>query len=331
MVLLIAPWWANAVIAERGKGRYRSSRDAITLPPTMELRQLTVFLAVAEHGSFTRAAEHLGTAQSAVSATVRRLEDELGAALLERTTHRVGLTDAGHALIPEARRTLAAADAAREAVDQVRGGLRGTVDLGTMQAQATGPVSTARFVAAFRGHHPGVQVRLRQAGSAVLADLVRDGHLDLAILGLRGRAPAGLELTALAQEPMMFACAPGHRLARRRTVELATVADEPGADLPAGWATRLNNDAAFTAAGLRRRLEYEVNDSASLVDLVRHGLAVAVMPRSLLPAGDESVLMIPLREHRHVHRVSLAVPTGRRLSRAAQALRDTILAAPPPA
>jgi DNA-binding transcriptional LysR family regulator len=293
----------------------------------VELRQLTTFLAVAEEQSFTRAGERLGTAQSAVSATVRRLEDALGVALFERTTHRVSLTDAGRALIPEARRTLAAAEGAREAVDQVRGGLRGTVRLGTMQAQAPGAISTARFVAAFRVHHPAVQVQLRQAGSAILAELVVEGHLDLAVLGIPGHPPAGLELTELAREPMMLACAADHPLASAPSVDLATVAGEPSADLPLGWGTRVNNDTAFAAAGLRRRLEYEVNDSTSLVDLVRHGLAVAVIPPSLVPAGDASIVTLPLSDAHHVHRVSLATPTGRRLGLAAQALRDTILAA----
>ncbi|MEA2443482.1 MAG: hypothetical protein QOJ12_774, partial [Thermoleophilales bacterium] len=95
----------------------------------MELRHLATFVAVAEEGSFTRASDRLHIVQSAVSAGVRTLERELGAALFDRTTHQVELTDAGHALLPEARTTLAAARAAREAVDQVRGGLRGTVTL----------------------------------------------------------------------------------------------------------------------------------------------------------------------------------------------------------
>src|SRR5579872_965288 len=101
----------------------------------MELRQLAVFVAVAEEGSFTRAADRLHIVQSAVSAGVRNLETELGATLFDRSTHKVQLTDAGRALLPEARATLAAATAARDAVDAVGGGVRGTVLLGTMQAQ----------------------------------------------------------------------------------------------------------------------------------------------------------------------------------------------------
>ncbi|WP_354699542.1 HTH-type transcriptional regulator GltC [Paraconexibacter sp. AEG42_29] len=301
----------------------------------MELRHLLTFLAVAETQSFTRAAERLGTSQSAVSATVRRLEEELEAPLFDRTTHRVDLTDAGRALVPEARGTLAAAAAAREAVDQVRGGLRGTVRLGVMQAQATGPVSTAAFVAAFRRDHAAVHVELRQAGSAVLADMVRDGRLDLAVLGNPAplsAPPAGLALTELASEPMALACHAGHRFASWPAIDLATVAAEPAADLPPGWSMRTANDRVFAAAGLRRRLEYEVNDSSSIVDLVRHGLAVALIPASLVGADDGSIATVPLTgAPDHAHRVALAVPTGRPLGLAAQALRDTILGGGVPA
>ncbi len=101
----------------------------------MELRHLAMFVAVAEEGSFTRTAGRVHVVQAAVSASVRGVERELGVELFHRTTHRVELSDAGSALLPEARRTLAAAAIAREVVDEVSGGLRGTVRLGTMQGR----------------------------------------------------------------------------------------------------------------------------------------------------------------------------------------------------
>src|SRR4029079_10579818 len=116
---------------------------------TMELRHLATIVAVAEEGSFTRASSRLHVVQPAVSAGVRTLERELGAALFDRTTHRVQLTDAGSALLPEARATLPAARTAREAVDAVRGGLRGTVTLGIMQAGASGTIDIAALLATF--------------------------------------------------------------------------------------------------------------------------------------------------------------------------------------
>jgi DNA-binding transcriptional LysR family regulator len=288
----------------------------------MELRQLETFVAVAEEGSFTRAARRLNVVQSAASAAVRRLERELDSRLFERTTHQVELTDAGAALLPEARRTLAAAAAAREAVDEVRGGLRGTVTLGAMQAQAMRALTLAELIAAFRVQHPDVEVLLRQAGSLEMATAVRDGRLDLAFVGL-GRAPAGVTLVRLAREPMQLVCSTAHPLARRQSVELGALVGEPFAELPQGWGTRVATDAAFAAAGLGRNVAYEINDTASIFDFVRHGLTVAIMPPSFTEDAT-GIAFTPIRHHVPVFETSLAVPANRRPSAAANALRETI-------
>jgi DNA-binding transcriptional LysR family regulator len=135
----------------------------------MELRHLEYFVAVAEELSFTRASRRLHVVQSGVSSSIQGLERELAAVLFDRDRHRVALTDAGHALLPEARATLAAAQAARDAVGEARGGLRGTVTVGTMQS--TGQLDVPGLLGRFHTTHPGVAVRLRlaAAGSAGLA------------------------------------------------------------------------------------------------------------------------------------------------------------------
>src|SRR5437762_2370234 len=102
----------------------------------MELRQLEAFVAVAEERNFTRAAARLYVAQSGLSATIRSLERELGAPLFLRTTRHVELTAAGQALLGEARRTLASAHAAADAVAAIEGLRRGTLTLGIMQASS---------------------------------------------------------------------------------------------------------------------------------------------------------------------------------------------------
>jgi DNA-binding transcriptional LysR family regulator len=288
----------------------------------MELRQLATFVAVAEEGSFTRASDRLRVVQSAVSATIRKLERELGVTLFDRSTHRVELADAGDALLPEARRVLAAADAAREAVDRVRGGLRGTVRLGTMQAQAMRAVSIPALLAAFRAEHPDVRVEVSHAGgSATIAERVREGRLDVAFLALPERRPAGLSLTPLAREPIMLACPPGHRLAGRDDVELSMLAEEAFAESPPGWGTRLAVDRAFAAAGVRRSVTYEVNDAASLIEFVRHGLAVAMIPPSFA-ADVPAISFVAIRHHAPVFETSIASPANRPLSAAASALRE---------
>jgi DNA-binding transcriptional LysR family regulator len=231
----------------------------------------------------------------------------------------VQLTDAGHALLPEARATLAAARAAREAVEQVRGGLRGTVNLGIMQADALGAIDTARLLAAFRAEHPDVELRARQASSAEMAAQVRDGRLDFAFLALPTRRATGLQLTPLEREPMPFAVHDGHRLGKRADVDLAATADETFADGPLDFGTRIAVDRAFAAAGLQRRVALEVNDTQTLVEFVRHGLAAAFLPTSFV-RDRAGITFVPVRHHTPVFATYIAEPTTRRASAAAAAL-----------
>ncbi|HWT93183.1 MAG TPA: LysR family transcriptional regulator [Solirubrobacteraceae bacterium] len=290
----------------------------------MELRQLETFVAVAEEGSFTKAAQRLHVVQSAVSATVRKLEAELGVTLLNRTTHRVALSDAGALLLPEARRTLEAAAGAQDVAAQLRGGLRGTVRIGTMQGQRTQSITLAALLADFRGKHPDVEFDVRQRGSADTARMLRDGQLDLGLVGLAERDAQGLDLITLAREEMVLACAPGHRLAAHTSVTLDELEDEAVADSPPGWGTRIAVDRAFGLAGARRRTAYEINDIPSIVDFVEHGLAVAVLPPSFVTATAPAVRLVPIRHHAPLFTTSVATARGRRLTTAAAALRDTI-------
>ncbi|MGZ6690043.1 MAG: LysR family transcriptional regulator [Solirubrobacteraceae bacterium] len=296
----------------------------------MELRQLAVFVAVAEEGSFTRASDRLHVVQSAVSAGVRNLERELEATLFDRTTHKVQLTDAGRALLPEARATLAAATAARDAVDAVRGGVRGTVLLGTMEAQGMRAIDVPGLIAEFRTDHPLVEVHIRHAagGSSEMAAQVRDGRLDLAFVSLPAHEVPGVELTPLAREPIMVLAPASHPLAKRRTVALAALADESLVEFPEGWGIRMANDRAFAAAGLNRTITYEVNDTAIVIDFVRHGLALGMLPASLVQSSDE-LRLIPIRGRAPQFLTTIATPSNRQLTAAARALLDTITTQPP--
>src|SRR3954469_17116911 len=156
----------------------------------MELRHFEYFVAVAEERSFTRAAARLHVVQSGVSAVIKALERDLGAALLERTSKRVVLTDAGEALLPRARAALDAARAARDAVDEVRGGLRGTLRFGILNSVAV--IDVAAVLGAFHRTNPGVALQLTVSpqGSAGLLDALADGSLDVAIVSVPGRPPS---------------------------------------------------------------------------------------------------------------------------------------------
>lgn len=284
----------------------------------MDLRHLETFVAVAEESSFSRAADRLHVVQSAVSATIRNLEREWGVALFHRTTHRVELSPEGRTLLPEARAALAAAAAVGHAVDEVRGGLRGTIRLGIMQAtQGAGGVSVAATIAAFRTQHPGVTVEVRQGGSSDQVEHVRSGELDLSFIGLPDRELPGLAFTVLAERAMVLVCWPGHRLAQRKVVELKDLVDEPFCDLPPAWGVRLANDRAFAAAGLPHPLAYEINDLATVADFVTHGLAITITMEMMLAPGLP-VAMVPIRRGPSLA-VSIVAPAERASSPAARA------------
>ncbi|WP_405445508.1 LysR substrate-binding domain-containing protein [Streptomyces achromogenes] len=244
----------------------------------MELRHLQHFVAVAEDRHFTRAAERLMVSQSGLSASIRALERELRAPLFVRTTRRVTLTEAGRALLVEAERILAQVRAAHDAVAAVQGVLRGTLALGTEQCIAG--VRVAELLAAFRGRHPDVEIRLRQAGSGELAEEVAAGRLDLAF-AYRTRADSDqLRSVSLADEPMTVLCHPDHRLAAVPAVlGPGDLTGEVFVDFHPDWGPRRTTDAAFAAAGVRRTVALEVNDVHSLLDLVDENLGIAVVPR----------------------------------------------------
>jgi DNA-binding transcriptional LysR family regulator len=289
----------------------------------VELRHLEHFLAVAEERHFTLAAARLHIAQSGLSASVRSLEHELGAELFSRTTRRVELTDAGRALLAEARRTLAAADAAREAVAAVRGLLRGTLAVGTEQCM--GAVDPVGLLSDFRLAHPGVELRLVQSGSAQLMDQLRTGELDVAFVATI-EVPDGIALSSLSCEPMVLLCRADHRLATAQEVSWPRLAGQAFVEFHPGWGARQINDAAFAAAGVSRQVAMEVNDVHTLLDLVGRGLGAAMVPQPVARKEQASGLCAIAVTDGPTWRVAVALPAGREPSPAARGFLSAVSA-----
>ena len=289
----------------------------------MELRQLECFVAVAEECHFTRAAGRLHVAQSGLSATIRALERELGAPLFVRSTRQVRLTPAGRALLAEARRALAAAGAARDAVAAAQGLLRGSLSVGTLQCQPAVdlPGALARFVE----RHPGMEIHLRQGGSDELTEQVRTGELDLALVQRPAGPGDGLTVRPLAAEPLVLACAPGRPLAGREAVAPHELTAERFVDFPAGWGTRDLADRVLGAAGAGRRVPLEVTDVHALLDLVGLGLGVALVPRHFSRKTDRA-RFLPLTGR--VPQWEVVAVTGRPASPGAAALLREFADAP---
>ena len=251
-------------------------------------------VAVAETGSFTRAAARCHVVQSALSHQIARLEKELGTRLFDRTSRRVRLTPAGAAFLPAARQCLDAAERAVAEVAAATGEIRGRLAVGVIPTVAA--VDIPAVLDDFRRRHPQVRVGLRVGGSEELIDQVGLGELDVAFLGLPPTAvPRGVAARELASDRLVAVVAPGHPLAGEEDVDLRGLSREAFVDFPAGTAGRAQSDQAFAAAGLGRDVAFEVTAPDLMARLVRRGLGVALLPSAYAPRLT-GVAMIPVTD-----------------------------------
>ena len=276
----------------------------------MELRQLQHFVAVAEEEHFTRAARRVNIVQSALSSSVRALEEELGGKLFVRSTRQVRLTATGRVFLEKARAVLDAVHEARDAVAAIQGLKQGTLSIGTVQSLPAF-LDLPSLLAEFHAQHPGVEVRLCQGSSSHLLDRIRSGWLDLAFLPLF-EPPDDVATTMIACDALVVVCPPAHALAGRKDVRIADLAQEAFVDFEPGWGTRRLVDHEFAKAGVTRRTAFEVSDLTTLLDLVRRGLGVALIPEAIAEANKASLGMAELADPEICWELVVAYAAGER-------------------
>src|SRR5277367_4941860 len=214
----------------------------------MDLRQLRYLVALAEERHFSRAAARENIAQPALSQQIRRLEDELGLTLVQRTTRRVAITEAGTVLVGRARRILAEVDAAEAEMQQLRGVFSGHITVGAMHTM--GPVDVSLALALFHARHPAVELTAREQSSEELAEMLRVDELDLAFLSVTERIEShGLSLLQLVSEELVVVMPHGHRLAARRRVRMRELAGDEFISYRAGSRLRELLESAGSHAG----------------------------------------------------------------------------------
>ncbi|MFJ5707490.1 LysR family transcriptional regulator [Streptomyces sp. NPDC093105] len=260
----------------------------------MELRQLEYFVAVAEERNFTRAAERVHISQSGVSAQIRRLEHEVGAELFDRSARTVTLTVAGEAALAHARATLASAEAVGRAVDEVTGLVRGRLTVGMVVGCTITPLFDA--LAAFRTAHPGVDVLLREDNSDRLVEYVRNGTVDLALVGTAAATPDGLDALTIISERLVAAVPPDHPLAGRKQLALRELTAHPVICMPRGTGLRAVLDQASAAQDLRPAIALEAGAADAIADLAARGLGVAVLSTSMAAAHTDRLTPLPLTD-----------------------------------
>jgi len=260
----------------------------------MELRQLEYFIAVAEESNFTRAAERVHISQSGVSAQIRQLEHELGTDLFDRSGRTATLTTAGEAALAHARTALASVAAVREAVDQVRGLVRGRIQIGMVNSCTTEPLFEA--LATFHGEYPGIEIVLSEDTSDRLIERVRAGTLELALAGIPGDVELGPHALPVVSEHLVAAVSTTHPLAQLSSVNLSDLVLHPLACLPTGTGIRAVFDHACAARGLGPRVALQAAAPRAVVDLAVRGLGVAVLSASMTAGYGHGLRTLPIKD-----------------------------------
>lgn len=238
----------------------------------MTLQQLAYFIAAADKGSFSAAANELHMAQPSLSEQIRRLEAELGVQLFTRAGRRLELTEAGRLLRPQAERTLAAASEAAESVREVRTLTGGTASFGTFGNAPYYVLSD--LVQDFRSRHPNVRVRLVGLNSSEVADEVREGRLEggLIVLPIDDR---NLDVRPAIRDEIHFLSADERKVAEPMTIERLAETELVLYDARFGWSDPTRRQLLDRAqrAGVKLEPDIEVEYVAAALDIAARGLA----------------------------------------------------------
>ncbi|WP_457676277.1 LysR family transcriptional regulator [Thiolapillus sp.] len=281
----------------------------------MDFNGLQAFLAVAETGSFSRAAQRLYLTQPAVSKRLATLEDELGLVLFDRVGRRVTLTHAGEVLLPRARELLLQAQDMKHLASELTEKVSGPLVLGT--SHHIGLHRLPDVLRHYRDAYPDVQLDIRFMDSEAACRSVEKGELELAVVTLPTAPTANLQVRELWQDELCFVVSPEHPLAGEQNVSLKQLVQYP-AVLPGPTTyTRSILEDALHRLKLDITLGMSTNYMETLKMLAEINLGWSLLPRTMLEQSSLEVLPVKLQLKRSL---GLVTHTGRILSNPAQAL-----------
>ena len=279
------------------------------ISPVLDVRRLGYFIAVAETLHFRKAAERLNVAQPALSQQIRRLEEDLGCQLLTRNRRGVALTAAGQALLESGRRALVQMTHAEDAARRTAAHQMALLRIGFLNPAAFAVVPA--LLQRLRAERPDLFLVLREGASAALLEEVRLGQLDVAFV----RGPIthpGVRIDVLRREPLVAVLPSAHPLARRRSVPLAELADEPFIGFRRDAAPALHDAIVRLCmdAGFAPAFAMEASEWYTIVSLVAAGLGVAILPESITTFARRDAVYRPIAGARREVELVVACAPG---------------------
>jgi DNA-binding transcriptional LysR family regulator len=292
----------------------------------IDTRQLRYFVAVVEELHFSRAADRLNIAQSALSAQIQGLERELGVRLLNRNKRQPAtLTDAGRLFHAEAVAALRHIERADQVGRLAARGLAGIVRIGFVASGAASGVLSG-MLRDFRLSHPNVQIEVVPLETPRQFEALDSGTIDVGILRSRRQYPPSIVATVVQSEHLLVAMANSHALAARRTLCARDLKDQPFIspqfDEEAGFSEVLS--ALGVAGNFSAMLDYRVRDFISALSLASAGYGVAVVPSSMANIMQNNLCYKPISDFEYPVHLALAI-RRRELSPAVRAFAKVVL------
>lgn len=286
------------------------------------VRQIEAFLALAESGSFSLAAEKIGLSQPSLSKAIRDLEEAVGASLFHRTTRRVELSQAGLAFLGGATRTM----------DELQGALtevRDTAHLRRGRMRIAAPPFLAstvlpRAISAFAQDYPGLRIELADVTNQEMLSRLNDGLVDIGF----GTLPPGhweVRTTPLLNEPMVAFCPAGHPLTRIPNPSWADAAKFECIALVRGSGLRELVELAFEKAGEVFTPRWELEQIFTVLGMLSAGIGIAILPRyTALGIQNQAIVSLPLAGPGVSREISCIFPARRSISPAGAAFIDRL-------
>lgn len=242
----------------------------------MEIRQLKAFVAIAESGTFTAAAERVHVTQAAISMQIRQLETEVGVRLFVRAPRRVILTEAGEKLLERAQVILREHDAALHELAALTGAEKGRLRIGSASAMVSGE-PLPRLLKKLKASHPGVEASVRSGTSEELVQRLLGGDLDAAFVSLPVDA-RGVATELLNEDYLVAIASPRHKLAKQKVVSAYALAGERLILGEHGGNTRRLIDQFFAQAGVTPQVTMELSRLAAIKRMVEEDMGVGIVP-----------------------------------------------------
>jgi LysR family hydrogen peroxide-inducible transcriptional activator len=283
----------------------------------MELQQLRYFCAIADTGSFSRAAQQTHVSQPSLSQQIRKLEDELGARLFDRLGRTVQLTELGRGFLPHARAVLRDLEAARSDVIERKTSIGGPISIGVIPTIA--PYFLPPILATFSQKYAEARVTISEEITPLLLERLRAGTMDLAIvaLPLQTRSHEFQSFPLMAEK--LYAVLPKkHALAKRRAVSLEELQDDPFLLLRDGHCFRETAVAACKRARLNPNVTFESGQFSSILSMVSAGLGVSIVPAMALEKRP-GCRYVPLADDRAARTIGAVTQNGRSPTRVTDA------------